>query len=117
MYHFHCAYGGPEIEQANRRILSGTMSADGLTVRLVVDKLVRRHIHELQLPSLRDRTAQPLLYDIACQHTESDSKTLPHCDESHPHPIHHARVLPRLRGGKACGSHRAYPAQHRRLDC
>ncbi len=64
-HHFYGAYGGPEIEQAGQRVVSATPGADGLSVRLVVDKLVRGHIHELHLPGLRDRRAQPLLHDVA----------------------------------------------------
>ena len=64
-HHFYGAYGGPEIEPADQRIVSATPGADGLSVRLVVDKLVRGHIHELHLPGLRDRNAQPLLHDVA----------------------------------------------------
>ncbi len=64
-HHFYGAYGGPEIEQADQRIVSATPSADGLTVRLVVDKLVVGHIHELHLPGVRDRSGQPLLHDVA----------------------------------------------------
>ena len=64
-HHFYGAYGGPEIENTDQHIVSATPSADGLSVRLVVDKLVRGHIHELHLPGLRDRDAQPLLHDVA----------------------------------------------------
>jgi glucose/arabinose dehydrogenase len=64
-HHFYGAYGGPEIEQADQRITSATPSADGLSVRLVVDKLVRGHIHELHLPGLRDRAGHSLLHDVA----------------------------------------------------
>ena len=64
-HHYFGAYGGPEIEQAEQRIVSATPSADGLSVRLVVDKLVVGHIHELHLPGLRDRTGQRLLHDAA----------------------------------------------------
>ncbi len=64
-HHFYGAYGGPEIEQADQRITSATPSADGLSVRLVVDALVLGHIHELHLPGVRDRTGQPLLHDVA----------------------------------------------------
>ncbi len=64
-HHFYRAYGGPEIEQADQRIISATPSADGLSVRLVVDALVLGHIHELHLPGVRDRTGQPLLHDVA----------------------------------------------------
>ncbi len=64
-HHYYGAYGGPEIEQAEQRIVSATSSADGLTIRLVVDKLVPGHIHELHLPGLLDRTGHPLLHDVA----------------------------------------------------
>ena len=64
-HHFYGAYGGPEIENTDQRIVSATPSADGLSVRLVVDKLVPGHIHELHLPGLRDRNGQPLLHEAA----------------------------------------------------
>ncbi len=64
-HHYYEAYGGPEIEHAEQRIISATVSPDGLGVRLVVDKLVRGHVHELHLPGLRDRTGAPLLHDVA----------------------------------------------------
>lgn len=64
-HHFYGAYGGPEIEQADQRIKFAMPSADGLSVRLVVDKLVLGHIHELHLPGLRDRDGQRLLHDVA----------------------------------------------------
>lgn len=65
VHHYHQHYGSPEIEQADRRIVAATVSNDGLVVRLVVDRLVRGHVHELHLPGLRDRTGQPLLHDVA----------------------------------------------------
>jgi hypothetical protein len=64
-HHFYAAYGGPEIEQADQRIVSATPSADGLSVRVVVDKIVRGHIHEMHFPGIRDRAGQPLLHDVA----------------------------------------------------
>jgi hypothetical protein len=64
-HHYYAAYGGPEIEQADQRIVSATPAPDGLSVRLVVDKLVRGHIHEMHLPAVRDRNGQPLLHDVA----------------------------------------------------
>ena len=64
-HHYYAAYGGPEIEQADQRIVSATPSPDGLSVRLVVDKLVRGHIHEMHFPGVRDRAGQPLLHDVA----------------------------------------------------
>ncbi len=64
-HHYHEEYGSPEIEQDDRIIKSATVSADGLSVRLVVDKMVRGHVHELHLPGVRDRAGQPLLHDVA----------------------------------------------------
>ncbi len=64
-HHYHEVYGSPEIEQAAQRILSATVSGDGLSVRLVVDQLVRGHVHELHLPGLLDLNGQPLLHDVA----------------------------------------------------
>jgi hypothetical protein len=64
-HHFYGAYGGPEIEQADQRIVTAKPSADGLTVRLVIDKLMRGHVHELHLPGIRDRQGAPLLHDVA----------------------------------------------------
>ena len=64
-HHYHEEYGSPEIEQDDRTIKSATVSADGLGVRLVVDKLIRGHVHELHLPGVRDRAGQPLLHDAA----------------------------------------------------
>ena len=64
-HHYFGAYGGPEIERADQRTVSATPSSDGLSVRLVVDKLVVGHIHELHLPGLRDRAGQPLVRDVS----------------------------------------------------
>lgn len=64
-HHYYGAYGGPEIEQADQRIVSATPSADGRDVHLVVDHLVPGHIHELHLPGLLDRNGQHLLHDVA----------------------------------------------------
>ncbi len=64
-HHYYGAYGGPEIEQADQRITSAVPSADGLSIRLTVDKLVPGHIHELHLPGLKDRNGNALLHDVA----------------------------------------------------
>ena len=64
-HHYYGAYGGPEIEHSDQRILSAKVSADGLVVRLTVDKLVVGHIHELHFPGVRDRAGKPLVHDVA----------------------------------------------------
>lgn len=64
-HYYHAGYGSPELEPAAQQIVSATPTADGLEVHLIVDKLVKGHIHELHLPGLRDKSAQPLLHDVA----------------------------------------------------
>lgn len=64
-HHYYGAYGGPEIEHAEQAITSATPSADCMSVRLVVNKLVQGHIHELHLPGLHDAAGHPLLHDVA----------------------------------------------------
>ena len=64
-HHFYAAYGGPEIEQADQKVVSANPAADGLSVRLVVDQLVRGHIHEMHFSGVRDRDGQPLLHHVA----------------------------------------------------
>lgn len=50
-HHYHEEYGSPEIEQDDRTIKSATVSGDGLSVRLIVDKLVRGHVHNCISPA------------------------------------------------------------------
>ena len=64
-HHFYGAYGGPEIEHAEQKIISAKISSDGLSLRLKVDKLMKGQIHELHVPGLRDRNGQPMLHDTA----------------------------------------------------
>ncbi len=64
-HHYHGDYGSPELEQAEHRITSATVSNDGLGVRLVVDHLVPGHVHELHLPGVLDRNGEPLLHEAA----------------------------------------------------
>ena len=64
-HHYYGAYGSPEIELTEQRVVSGTPSSDGLRIRLVVDHLVLGHIHQLRMAGLRDRTGQRLLHDMA----------------------------------------------------
>ena len=64
-HHYHEDYGSPELERADQHVVSATVSADGLGVRLVVDKLIRGHVHELHLTKLRERGGQRLVHDVA----------------------------------------------------
>jgi hypothetical protein len=64
-HYYHQDYGSPEIEQAEQKVSSAIVSSDGLNVRLVVNHLVRGHVHELHLPGVCDLGGQPLLHDVA----------------------------------------------------
>ena len=64
-HYYHEDYGSPEIEQAEQKVSSAIVSSDGLNVRLVVNHLVRGHVHELHLPGVCDLGGQPLLHDVA----------------------------------------------------
>ncbi len=64
-HNYHQQYGGPELETTEQRITSATVSADGMSVRLVINRLVLGHVHELHLTGLLDSQKQPLLHDVA----------------------------------------------------
>jgi hypothetical protein len=59
---YQAAYGGPEIEQASPVIRSAKVAADGMSVRLVLDKLIRGHIYDFDLQRLRSRDHEDLLH-------------------------------------------------------
>jgi hypothetical protein len=64
-HHYHSVYGSPELETQEHKITSAQVSPDGRSIRLVVDHLVRGHIHELHLPGVRNQKGEPLLHDVA----------------------------------------------------
>jgi len=63
IYHEH--YGSPEVDQTTPRVTSAVPSADGRSVRLVVDGMVLGHVHEFDLAVLRSAEGQPLLHKNA----------------------------------------------------
>ena len=62
---YHGAYGSPEVDQTTARVLAAEPSADGLTVRLRLDKVTEDHIHDFDLGALRSKESQPLLHKKA----------------------------------------------------
>ena len=64
-YVYQAAYGSPEVDQTTPKIQTATVGADGKSVRLVVDKLMEGHVHELHLPGIRSAEGRPLLHDAA----------------------------------------------------
>ena len=61
-YIYHAAYGSPEVDHTTPRIISATPAADGLSVRLVVDKVVEDHVHDFDFGKLLSRDHEPLLH-------------------------------------------------------
>jgi hypothetical protein len=61
-YIFQAQYGSPEVDHTHPRIESATVSADGMSVRLVVDSLKAGNIHELVSNGVRSADGLPLLH-------------------------------------------------------
>jgi hypothetical protein len=61
-YIYHAAYGSPEVDHTRPRVLSATPSADGLSVTLVIDKLMVDHVHDFDFTKLSSRENEPLLH-------------------------------------------------------
>ena len=59
---YHGGYGGPEIEQTKPKVISISMSEDGLIATLVLDNLIRGHVYEFDLAKLRSRDGEDLLH-------------------------------------------------------
>lgn len=59
-YIYQAKYGSPEVDQATPTVKSATVSADGLKVRLVVDGLVRGHVHHLALGDIKSQAGDTL---------------------------------------------------------
>ncbi len=64
-YIFQSSYGSPEVDHVDSLVKRATVSEDGKTVRLYVDKLHRGHVHELHLDGLRSAKGLPLLHPVA----------------------------------------------------
>jgi hypothetical protein len=59
---YHGGYGGPEIEQTKPVTKSVSLSADGLTAKLVLDGLKRGHVHEFDFATLKSRDGEEILH-------------------------------------------------------
>jgi len=62
-YIYQSSYGSPEVDQATPTVKSATVSADGLKVRLVVDGLVRGHVHHLALGDIKSKAGDALWHN------------------------------------------------------
>lgn len=64
-YLYHSQYGSDPIDRRDLAVRSAQVSADGLSVRLVVDGLRPLHVHELEAPGVRDREGRSLVHPWA----------------------------------------------------
>ncbi len=62
---YHQGYGGPEVDATVPEVLSVTVAPDGLSARLVLNQLLRGHVHEFDLAALRSADGTALLHDDA----------------------------------------------------
>ncbi len=58
-------YGSPEVDQTTPRVVAAEPTADGRSVRLVVEGMVLGHVHEFDLAGLRSTADKPLLHSNA----------------------------------------------------
>lgn len=63
-YMYRYDYGSPIINQEDAPVKGLQVSDDGLRVRLVVDNLREKYVHEVKLGALRSESGTPLLHDI-----------------------------------------------------
>lgn len=64
-YIYQSAYGSPEVDHTEPKLLSATVAADGLSVRLKVDGMQLGHVHELNASGIRSQDGLPLLHSEA----------------------------------------------------
>jgi hypothetical protein len=64
-YIYHKDYGSPEVDQTTPVIKSATVSADKKSVRLVIDGLVRGHVHNLEAPGVTSASGSKLWHPEA----------------------------------------------------
>ena len=62
---YHSNYGSPEVDQTTARVIEAIPSADGLSVRVRLDKILEDHIHDFDLSKIRSQDAQPLVHQKA----------------------------------------------------
>ena len=59
---YHGAYGGPEIEQTIPEIKSVQLSDDGKVAKVTLTKLIRGHVYDFDLGTVRSRDKDELLH-------------------------------------------------------
>ncbi len=64
-YLYHSTYGSDEIQTKQLPVNLASVSADGLSVRLVINDCKKLFVHELVAEGIRDTNGQPLLHPQA----------------------------------------------------
>lgn len=64
-YIYQADYGSPEVDHTTPTITAASVSADGKTVRLIVDGLQLGHVHELRAAGVTSADGAPLLHKEA----------------------------------------------------
>jgi hypothetical protein len=59
---YHAGYGGPEIEKTTPVVQSVKISEDGLSATLALNQLIRGHVYDFDLGTLRARDQDELLH-------------------------------------------------------
>ncbi len=62
---YHAGYGSPEVDHTTPRVTRAEPAADGLSVRLHLDKIEQGHIHDFHLAPMKSREGAPLLHTRA----------------------------------------------------
>ena len=64
-YIYQSAYGSPEVDFTYPKITSAVVAPDNKSVRIVIDKPVAGHIHDLTVAGVRSEAGLPLLHPEA----------------------------------------------------
>ena len=61
---YQSKYGSPVVDLTEPTITDSRAAEDGKSVRLVIDGLVKGHVHEIHLKGVRSSEDQPLLHPV-----------------------------------------------------
>lgn len=59
---YHAGYGSPEVDQTTARVTKAVPAADGLSVRVHLEKIEEGHIHDFNLAKIQSKDGKPLLH-------------------------------------------------------
>lgn len=65
IYKYHPVYGSPVIDDKNCAIKGIKIAEDGKKVRLLIDGLREKYIHEIKLPGFKNSEGKPLIHSTA----------------------------------------------------